>query len=231
MANSRIRTDPKELKRVIIDIEGFKTASRSVVSKTVNDLAKRAPAWVAKSVTELYNIKKSEIAPTEMQKSKGAMRKLIGYVKLQGHGEPVASVMLTYRSRLLTPVHFNMTPKTPPRGKSYTLKAEFFKGKKEVISRVKANKEQDFAANLRKQGKHTSAQSPIMLMGTGTKSQDKVPYIPFQRTSTERNDVEVFKTLSLSQMVTNPTVSEAIKKTIETNASARLAHYMKQEIK
>ena len=37
--------------------------------------------------------------------------------------DTIEELAITYKGRLLTPVHFGMTPKAPPRGKSYTLKA------------------------------------------------------------------------------------------------------------
>jgi len=102
-----------DIKHVAVEIAGLKTASAKVVTKTINDLAKRAPAWISKSVTEVYNIKKSEIAPADVQK--GAGKKLAGFIKVKGTA--VAGVQIYYKGRLLTPIHFGMTPKAPPKGK------------------------------------------------------------------------------------------------------------------
>lgn len=54
---------------------------------------------------------------------------------IQITGETIEELAITYKGRLLTPVHFGMTPKAPPRGKSYTLKASVLKGQKKVIGR------------------------------------------------------------------------------------------------
>ena len=63
-----------------------------------------------------------------------------------------------------------------------------------------------------------------MLMHTGA------TYIPFQRKSINRKDVEAVKTVSLPQMVSSKRTEEAIQNAISDNLGKRLDHYMEQHM-
>lgn len=104
---------------------------RKAVKATVRDVKARAPSWIAQEVTSVYNIKKGEITPSG--KNSGKPKKMAGSVSVSG--ETIEELTITYSGRLLTPVHFGMTPKTAPPGKSYTLRMQVVKGQKKVIGR------------------------------------------------------------------------------------------------
>lgn len=104
---------------------------RKAVKATVRDVKARAPSWIAQEVTSVYNIKKGEITPSG--KNSGKPKKTAGNVSVSG--ETIEELTITYSGRLLTPVHFGMTPKTAPPGKSYTLRMQVVKGQKKVIGR------------------------------------------------------------------------------------------------
>ena len=80
--------------------------------------------------------------------------------------------------------------------------------------------------NLRGEGTRSSDHSPIMLMHTGAGSSDKTQYIPFQRKSKNRSDVQAIKTISLPQMVSSERTMPGIQKVIDENLEKRLDHYM-----
>ena len=67
-----------------------------------------------------------------------------------------------------------------------------------------------------------------MLMHTGAGSEDKTQYIPFQRKSKNRSDVEVIKTLSLPQMVSSERTAPNIEKAINEGLEKRMDHYMER---
>lgn len=194
--------------QITADLKKMKKAPATVLKRTLSDAKKRGPAWVSAEVSKVYGIKKAEI-------NNGA-----GTVKVEG--DAVSSLRLRYTGRVLTPTHFSMSPKAPKDGGgAYTLKATILKGQRTTLGKVKRNKMKNRAGNFRRENPQKSAHSPIMLMRTGS------TYIPFQRKSTRRSDVEAIKTVSVPQMVSNEKVAPNIAKSINENLDKRLDHYMK----
>ena len=140
---------------------------------------------------------------------------------IQITGETIEELAITYKGRLLTPVHFGMTPKAPPRGKSYTLKASVLKGQKKVIGRY---------LNIRTPGGPFSQRSHNILMGTGNTKSDGTSWIPFQRMSKTRTDIKKLTTISVPQMITSDRTNEAIMLRLNTETSKRLEHHMKRAL-
>ena len=199
---------------------------RKAVKATVRDVKARAPSWIAQEVTSVYNIKKCEITPPG--KNSGKPKKMAGSgkpkkmaVSSQITGETIEELAITYEGRLLTPVHFGMTPKAPPRGKSYTLKASVLKGQKKVIGRY---------LNTRTPGGPFSQRSHNILMGTGNTESDGTSWIPFQRMSKTRTDIKKLTTISVPQMITSDRTNEAIMLRLNTETSKRLEHHMKRAL-
>lgn len=198
----------KDLEKLRQELQQINTNGEKAIAATVNDLKSRAPAWIAQEVVNVYNIKKSEITP-----SKDSSKKKAGTIKITG--ETIKDLAIVYRGRLLTPVHFGMTPKTPPKGKKYTIKATILKGQKKNIGKY---------LTTRKKGGPYSERSHNILMSTGASTEEGTPYIPFQRMSKDRNDIKKFTTVSVPQMVGNAQVSEAIIKRLNEGAAERLQH-------
>ena len=147
----------------------------------------------------------------------------VGSVRVRGNR--LDDVQITYTGRVLTPTHFSMSPTAPKQGGSYTLKATVIKGQRSTLGKVKKLTKKQRAAlgkNFRKEGTRSSDHSPIMLMHTGAGSEDKTQYIPFQRKSKNRSDVEVIKTLSLPQMVSSERTAPNIEKAINEGLEKRM---------
>lgn len=200
-------------KQVTSDLDKiWKKAPRTVLDRTLSDVRKRAPSWIGQEVAAQYGIKKSEVGDGKTSK-----------LKIEGNKLP--DVTLKYSGRVLTPTHFNMTPKAPkPGGGSYTLKASIFKGKRTTLGKVKKLTKKQRAAlgkNFRKEGTQNSDHSPIMLMAP------KGKYLPFQRKSTRRNDVDIIKTLSVPQMISSERVKPNIQKALDEKLGKRLDHHLK----
>ena len=133
MPQNSISAQLSNLQQLVADLEAIENGGKKAISNTIKDVKARAPGWIAQEVTQVYNIKKSEITPSS---GKGAKpKKMAGSIQVRG--ETIEEMTITYSGRLLTPVHFGMTPKTPPAGKSYTLKMQVVKGQKKVIGRYK----------------------------------------------------------------------------------------------
>lgn len=196
---------------------------RKAVRNTVRDVKSRAPGWVAQEVVKVYNIKKSEITPASSRsrgRSGSRPRKMAGSVRVEG--ESLEDVTITYTGRMLTPVHFGMTPKVPPRGKNYTLTMQVIKGQKKVIGRY---------LRTRTPGGPYAERSHNILMGTGSTRADGVSYIPFQRMSRRRTDLKKFTTISMPQMVTSERTSDSIMQRLQEETGKRLQHNIERAIK
>lgn len=199
-------------------LEDMKKAPETVLKRTVSDMRTRAPGWVATEVAKTYGVKKSEITQNK-----------IGKVKVEGG--TVDKVKIKYTGRVLTPTHFNMSPKAPKADNgAYTLKATIIRGQRTTLGKKKKLTKKQRAAlgkNFRGEGTRTSDHSPIMLMRTGASSADKTQYIPFQRKSPNRDNVEAIKTISLPQMVSSERTAPNITKAINEGLSKRLDQHMK----
>lgn len=82
------------------------------VSYTIKDIKSRAPGCIADETAAVYNIKKTEITPA---KTKEDFRKKAVSVSISG--ETLETISIVYRGRVLTPIHFSMSPKIPPTGR------------------------------------------------------------------------------------------------------------------
>ncbi len=114
-----------------------------------------------------------------------------------------------------------MTPKAPPRGKSYTLKASVLKGQKKVIGRY---------LNTRTPGGPFSERSHNILMGTGnTKGRRRKRHsIPAHEQDAHRHQ-EAHHHLG-ARMITSDRTNEAIMLRLNTETSKRLEHHMKRAL-
>lgn len=218
MAKAGIRNYSQKIK----ELEALQGKSETVIKRLVSDARSRVPGWVATEVTKVYNIKKGEVTPNK----EGKKIRTAGSIKIRG--DTIDEMAIEYRGRLLTPVHFGMTPKAPKD--SYTLTAQIIKGKKTILGKKKKltkKQRKDLGKNFRRQGTRRSDHSPIMLMPTGTNDEEKVKDIPFQRKSTSRNNVEVIKVISMPQMVSSPRTRDQITKAINDGLSKRLDQHLK----
>lgn len=211
----------KNYKQLTAELEQMKKAPRTVLDRTLSDVKKRAPGWISAEVAQEYGIKKKEVGDGKTS-------------KLKIEGKKMPDVKLVYSGRVLTPTHFGMTPKVPKAGGgAYTLKASIIKGQKATLGKVKKLSKKQRAAlgkNFRREGTRTSDHSPIMLMRTGNAKEGGTDYIPFQRKSTKRKDVEAIKTVSVPQMIENR-AAEGIRETLNENVGKRLDHHMKRLMK
>lgn len=201
-------------------IDDMQKAPRKVMSGLISDAKKRVPGWVATEVTKVYGVKKSDVPDK------------IGSLKVVG--DNINDLKFIYAGRKLTPAHFNMSPKAPNPGGSYTLKATIHKGQRTTLGKVKKlTKKQRVALgkNFTRSGERRSDHSPIMLMHTGNTRAEGTNYIPFQRVSTDRKDVIAIKPTSLPQMIRNERTAEGIQKAINENLGKRLDHYMDRYMK
>ena len=194
-------------------LDDKKKAPQKVLKALSSDARKRVPGWVATEVTKTYGIKKTEITG-----------KKVGNVKVQG--SDIRDMKIIYSGRLLTHTHFSMSPKVPKEGGGYTLKATVLKGQRKTLGNVKKLTKAQRAAlakNFTGSGTQSSTKSPIMLMRANGGQ-----YLPFQRKSANRTDIEVVKTISLPQMISSDRTKTAIRAAIDEGLQKRLDHHMQR---
>ena len=119
-----VRCEVKNYKLMRQKIAGMREAPRKLLTSLTAEAKKRVPGWVATEVTKEYGVKKGDITGQK-----------IGRVSPQG--DSFKEVRVVYTGRLLTPTHFNMSPKAPNPGGGYTLKATIVKGQRTTLGKVK----------------------------------------------------------------------------------------------
>ena len=211
-----VRCEIKNYNALQKQLKQMQKAPQKVIDRTLSDMKTRVPTWIAAEVANVYGVKKAEV-------NSGSLGKMT--VK----GDTLKTIKIKYTGRVLTPTHFGMTPKAPGKN-AYTLKASILKGEKATLGKVKKMTKKQRAAlakNFTRSGTQSSTHSPIMLMSTGNKKEGGTNYIPFQRKSTDRKDVEAIKTLSLPQMVSSERTAPNITKAINEGLEKRLEQHMK----
>lgn len=167
----------------------------TVIDRTFKDMVSRAPGKIASSVTTVYSIKKSEIKYSKIKK------KSAGHISI--HGQSLSSLEFRYAGRLLTPLHFSMTPKNRPVNKKYKIKAKIKKQQKAF----------------------TPPKGGGVFLAPASKSLTEIPWM---RKSSDRFDIAPIKTLSLPQMVDNKDVRIEIGKEVGELLETRYTHHLKQ---
>ena len=191
-----MQTDAKmpNFAKMVGDLKGLNKDIDKAISRTIADCKTRGPAQVTKAVTASYGIKSGEVTAAGKAAKGGA--KTVGSITVKG--TTVDSVQLTYKSRLLTPTHFSMTPKSRPQsGKKYKVKAAIIKGQKKVLG------------------------TGVFLAPSGSADTTE---IPFKRTTEKRYPIEAVKTVSIPQMITNEKVAADIQARMDELLATRLKH-------
>ena len=205
-----VKCEIRNLDDLLKKIKGNKKNAEKMMKRLTSDARKRVPGWVATEVTKVYGVKKGEITG-----------KKLGTMTIRGN--TFKALKFHYSGRLLTPTHFGMSPTAPKPGGGYTLKATFIKGQRTTMGKVKKLSQKQrkvLAKNFSRSGTQNSDHSPIMLMRANGGH-----YLPFQRVSARRNDIEAIKTISLPQMVSNEKTKEPIHTAINDGLQKRIDHY------
>lgn len=210
-AVSYVRIAISEFDKLKKKMDEMKKAPQKVMRSLASDAKKRVPGWVATEVSKVYGIKKTEITG-----------KKVGSVKVTG--SDIKDMKFIYAGRMLTPTHFSMAPKVPKEGGSYTLKATIIKGQRSTLGKVKKLTKKQRAAlakNFTRSGTRRSDHSPVMLMRANGGQ-----FLPFQRKSHKRKDIQPIKTVSLPQMVSSERTKGNIQAKINEGLGERLEHHL-----
>lgn len=167
-----------------------------VLEETLKEGKKRAPAWVSSVVMEHYGITKGRLKPKS------------------DYNNNAKRLELNYDGPLHTLKSYGMKPTRPKaKSKPYSVSAEILKGKRASFREVKKRSKEG-----RKKGVTRSKSSPIFLAHSKSAGQ----YLPFQRVSTDRNDLHVIKALATAQTVSSKRTEPDIYKIVNENLAERL---------
>lgn len=209
----------KDFAELTYQIESIQARAGKSLKMTMNDLKRRVPGWISAEVAKQYNIDKNEINPVR-NKSWNAP------VSMYTSGKNLSTLTFHYRGRPLTLVHFGLNPEVPME--KYRIRYSVVRGQTVTTGQVDNSKK---SRKGRKKRVHTSKSSPYMLLPTGTRSSDKVQYIPFQRKSEDRKDIEPIKRISVPGMITGTRAWPGIQKKLAEEVPKRIKHFYELEEK
>lgn len=199
-----------DLKKFHSKVDKIKSALNDpsdVFKYTFKDIKSRAPGGVADAVRSVYNIKKNEITPKT--KSAKSTPKKAG--SIFAVGTDIFNFKMIYYGRVLTPLHFGMTPKKRPN------------------TAGKKNKKYNIKLKIKQQQKILKGKSGNCPFLAPVRA-GYVKQIPWERFSDDRNDIRPVKTLSVPQMVDNKIVREVIDKTLGELLNKRFNHHLENFI-
>lgn len=184
------------------------------VVKNIQDMHKKSERIVNRTIGDFKTRGPSWVAQ-EVTKEYGISKRDVNETKkgvtkgrsqIRIKGVKLDDISIVYRGRLLTPTHFAMKPTMrPARNRPYVVSASI----KRSAGRV----------NL---GRNVFLASA---------SKNSTTQIPWQRRSDARLPIDVIKTVSVPQMITNEGVEQNIHKRINTELGKRLEHHLKQAMK
>lgn len=199
MAKVTPYVDLKEVNETINNLAKKLENPTPVFEKTLKDMYSRAPGKVADAVRNVYNIKKSDIMPQR----KNSDLKPAG--KIKAYGNELMSFELWYEGRMLTPLHFGMTPKAKPDKKKYKVKAKI---KKEKATIFKPQNE-----------------SGGVFLAPAAKGSSRI--LAWERYSEKSYDISPIKTMSIPQMVgPNPQTGEGGNSEVMENIDKSLSELL-----
>ena len=174
--------------------------SERAMKATVNDVRTRAPGWINKAIRADYTVETKEIKKSlKVRKGEGQFS-LGGFV--------VDNIVLEYKGRMLTPIHFNIRPKSKPSRRRYNISVEIKRGRRRRLA-----------------GKVQYSRPPFLAGTNGAGSTT----IPWQREGKARLPIVPIKTLSVPQMISSQTkVKPNVEKAINEGLRKRALHQIER---
>lgn len=168
--------------------------SQRAIRAVVSDAKSRAPGWIRKAIRSDYTVESSEI--------KKALHIRKGQGQFELGGIMVDNVIFVYRGRTLTPIHFNMTPRSRDGRRRYNISLTIKTGRRQKLT-----------------GKSKWARPPFL----APSGRAGTVQIPFQRDKSLRDGtrlpIHAVKTLSVPQMIAS---RSEVKPSVEKAVSAGL---------
>ena len=217
MAYTKMNIEVKNVMQVIKELDNILHPLKVPIQRTVSDFKSRAPGWASKVIAERYGVKRKDI--TEAVAAKKSMGKF--YVQ----GEAIDNMCIIFKGRPLTPIHFNMKPKTPSqRKKEKVIKIGKKDGKKKVLT-ISKPKHYDVSAEIIKGNRKVfDPHGGGVFIAPAASGQTLIPW----KRSAIDNEIHPIKTISVPQMVESKRTEKELKETLNKNVEARFNHHLKR---
>lgn len=191
-------------------------AAKKAMQNTMSDVRSHIPGHVAKLVTRRYNIKQSDVRPAGG--GTGSINAGHSFVGIRG--STLADMVLVYKGRRLTPEPFQMhIGKVSKKGK-YKITAKILKGSRKQIGHHGPPYSEGGAYGR-------GSNSPYFI--TKNSSGENQRKLPFLRLAGDDAPSEVFRTVSIPQMVSkDPEVKPFVEDELGRYAIERLTHHMQR---
>ena len=193
--------------------------SEIAIQKTVSDFRSRAPGWVSQGIREHYGVDTKAIKEAQKKPKRGR-------TSIKVKGAEIDGVVLEYRGRTLTPLHFKMSPKKQPATKQN--KMQRIPGQAVAadspVAMIAPPKKYRVKATIIKGQRTNLPPGTFLAPGNGG------VVLPFQRQGKGRMPIEAIRTLSVPQMI-DGRAKETIEKTIQENMQKRFEHHIEQIMK
>lgn len=189
------------------------------IKRTVSDFATRAPAWVSKGIREHYGVDAGAV-------KEAAMKPKRGRTSIRVAGITVDGATLEYKGRLLTPVHFKMSPKKQPTARQKNqlrIPGQAIEGDSPV-NMIQPPKAYKVKATIIKGKRANLPSGTFIAEGKGSVA------LPFQRKGESRMPIDAVRTLSVPQMI-DGRARETIEQTISEKLGERFMHHIEQAMK
>ena len=189
------------------------------IKRTVSDFTTRAPAWVSKGIREHYG---GDVAAIK----EAAKRPKRGKTTIKVAGISVDGATLEYKGRLLTPLHFKMSPKKSPDAQQKEpgrIPGQAIAGGSPVAM-VRPPKAYRVKATIIKGQRASLPPGTFIASGNGGST------LPFQRKGESRTPIEAVRTLSVPQMI-DGRAKDTINDIINEQLGKRFEHHIKQATK
>ena len=217
MAYTRIFVEVKNAKQVIKELDNALHPLKIPIQRTISDFKSRAPGWASKVIAEHYGVKRKDVTEAVVA------RKPMGTFKVCG--ETFNNMCVIFAGRPLTPVHFNMKPKTPSqRKKEKIIKIGKKDGKKKVLT-ISSPKHYDVSAEIIKGNRKVfNPHGGGVFIAPSAKGQMLIPW----KRRAEDNEIHAIHTISIPSMVRSERTYDDMQETLNKNVEARFNHHLKR---
>lgn len=204
---------------IVKRLDKLEHGSEIAIQKTVSDFRSRAPGWVSQGIREHYGVDTKAIKEAQKKPKRGR-------TSIKVKGAEIDGVVLEYRGRTLTPLHFKMSPKKAPESRQSKLQRIPGQavGQGSPVAMIAQPKKYRVKATIIKGQRSNLPPGTFIAPGNGG------VMLPFQRKGKERKPVDVIRTLSVPQMI-DGRAHETIDKIIQENMQKRFEHHIEQIMK
>jgi len=200
-------------------IEKLSDGAEVAVSRTVSDFKSRGPGWVRKELKKHYTADNAAL--------KDAGPVITAGEPFSVKGKFIDGATLTYKGRPLTLTHFKFTPKSQPKKyeKKYTrIPGVAIGDGSNDVAMIRQPKQYDVKVTIIKGQTKSLSRSAFVTTVNGGMN------MPFVNRSGAHTPIEIVRTLSVPQMITNE-AQEDIDKSLEENLQKRFEHHVQQAMK